>query len=89
MKRQALGLRKGEKGKEKLSLAFVRRIPNKPRKRLVQDTLELLSSRNVGKNQLGFRQLKEACLWTQEMKIGMSHQPPMTQKKADDIGIST
>ena len=35
MKRQALGLRKGEKGKEKLSLAFVRRIPNEPRKGLV------------------------------------------------------
>ena len=73
MKRQALGLIKGEKGKEKLSPAFVRRITNEPRKGLVQDTLELLSSRNVGKNQLGFRQLKEACLWTQEMKIGMSH----------------
>ena len=35
MKRQALGLRKGEKGKENLSLAFVRRIPNEPRKGLV------------------------------------------------------
>ena len=52
------------------------------------------SSRNAGKDQLRFWQLKGACSWTQGTKIDMSHQPPMTQrekkkkKKADDLGIS-
>ena len=41
MKGQALGLRNGEKGKEKLGLAFVRRIPKEPKKGLDKDTLEL------------------------------------------------
>ena len=28
-----------------------------------------------------------ACSWTQGTKIGMSHQPPMTKKNADGLGI--
>ena len=55
-------------------------------KGLDQDILELPEpgwgfSGSVGKNQLGFRQLKEACLWAQGTKV-MSHQPPTTQKKS-------
>ena len=63
----------------------MRRTPKDPRKGLDRDTLKLPelggSSENARKNQLGFEQLKEACLWTQGTKIGMSHQPPMTQEK--------
>ena len=34
-------------------------------------------------------ELKGACSWTQGTKIDMSHQPPMVQKKVDDLGINT
>lgn len=40
----------------------------------------------LGKNQLGFGQLKVACPWTQEMKKVMSHQSPTIQKK--DLGTN-
>ena len=69
-----------------LSPAFMRRALEEPRKGLDQNTLELLdpkgSSRSARNDQLGFGQLKEACLYTQGTKMGMSHQLPMTQKKS-------
>ena len=93
MEGQALGLRNGEKGKEGLSPAFVRRILEELRKGQDQDTLELPKPRgslgNAEESQLGFGQLKRACLWTQGTKIGMSHQLSMTQKKANDLRINT
>ena len=51
-------------------------------KRLDQDTLELPepgrgSLGSAGKNQLGFRQLKKACSWTQGTKKDMSYQLPI------------
>ena len=39
------------------------------------------SSGNAERDQLGLGHLKWACSWTQGTKIGMSHQPPMVQKK--------
>ena len=35
------------------------------------------SLQNAERYQLGLGQLKGACLWTQGMKFGMSHKPPM------------
>ena len=73
-----MGLKEGRKKQRKLGLASVRRTPKEPRKRLNQDTEELLkpgkgSSESAGKNQLGDGQLREACSWAQGTKKDMSH----------------
>ena len=64
----------------------MRETPKEPKKRLDQDTEKLPelgrgSSGNAGKNQLGVRQLREACLRVQGTRKDMAHQSPTTQKK--------
>ena len=81
------------KGKRKFNLAFVRKISwgaqKRTRPRYLGTPRKLGSSGNVERDQLRLGQLKGACSWTKETKIGMSHQPPMVQKKADDLEINT
>ena len=87
MNEQALGNQKRKK-KEKWNSTHLLwgKFLREPRKGLNHDTLRLPksggSSENVGNGQLGFGQLKRACSWTQGTKIGMSHQPLITQKKS-------
>ena len=78
-----MGHREGRKKQKKLSLGFVRETPKEPRKRLDQDTEKLPklrrgSSRSAGKNQLGVKQLREACLGAKGTRKDMSHQSPAT-----------
>ena len=76
-----------KEGKEqrRLSPTFIRRLSWGAQKRIGPGYLgtdrTMGYSENARRDQLGFKQLKGACLWTQGTKIGMSHQPPMAQKK--------
>ena len=77
----------------------MRETPKEPKKRLDQDIKKLPelgrgSSGSAGKNQLGDRQLREACSWAQGMK--KRHVPSAAcnlEKKAletnNDLGTST
>ena len=77
----------------------MRETPKEPRKRLDQDfeklpELEKGSSGSVGKNQLGVRQLMEACSGARGMKKNRStSRLKLKKKKAleidDDLGTST
>ena len=77
----------------------MRETPKEPRKRLDQDIEKLPklgrgSLRSARKNQLGVRQLREACSGAQGTRKDMAHQSPTTKKEKaleidDDLGTST
>ena len=77
----------------------MRETPKEPRKRLDQDIEKLPelgrgSLRSARKNQLGVRQLREACSGAQGTRKDMAHQSPATKKKKaweteNDLGTST
>ena len=94
MKKRALGLREERKERGSLAQPLREEFPRNPKRDWTRipkscQNQERGSLRSAGKNQLGVRQLREACSWTQGTKIDMSHQPPMIQKKVGDLGIST